>query len=1003
MALPNRRTFMKSAGVAAGAAAFAAPAIARSNQSANDRFRVAVVGLGGRGRHSHCGALREMVKENVEIAALCDCDENRMNATAAEQEKFSGKKPALFKDYKKLLEDKSIDGVALATPNHWHALQTIWACQAGKDVYCEKPGSWCIAEGRKMVEAARKYQRMVQHGTQCRNSPKIREGIAKLQEGVIGRVYGARGIAFKYRAGGKRVEEPVPATVDWDAWVGPAKYEPYTKLAVHRWRFLRNFGNGEIGDQGVHQLDIIRWGLGLKTHPVKAMSLATCNFRPTSDEDTGGQQIFACVYKGADEGRDLVVQFETRDGYTNPEAGMGTTYPFVDHRNCCGVIFLGTEGYMIIPDYSSYYVFLGRKHEPGPNASVAGAPMMDLDQFQNWYKAVRSRDYNDLTPTLPKGIFRRRCRIWPTSPRSLDARSTSTRPRKLSPRRRGQQVADARIPRFLRGAGRGVSGFRVLTDVITIETGGMPTLVVGMLVFLNPGLPDRSLRTRGKRSGAKSLVHFTPHQICRQLAARYKNGSRWIGGPSTVRRPETHRHRAAHLSAFLPPHFIPFGGILMSYQTSRRRFLQTTAVASVGYWVAGGAKAQESTSPNEKVNMASIGIGGKGRATQETLATSAKWSLFATSIADVSRAPANALQMPRPLSISGRCSTRWATRSTPSRSARLTHMHAPAALAAMRLGKHCFCQKPLTHSVYESRVMAQVAREKGVKTQMGNQGTASNGIRETASLVKSGFLGTPKEVHVWTNRPIWPQGGPRPEPKDPPETLAWDLWLGVAKKRPYGNGYHPFAWRGWWDFGTGALGDMGCHTINTPYMALDLKDPIAIQATTSGHNGDSFPKWSIITYEFAATNTRPALKMIWYDGGKRPDKDLLDGDSPEACGSLIVGEKGKISSNGNGSGYKIYGGLKKPETIDFVKSPGHFAEWVEAIRGGGEAVSNFPDYAGGLNELVLLGNLAVWEAPEADKTGKKVAWDAKAMKVTNIDGLEPILKPTYPEGYQLDG
>ena len=441
----------------------------------------------------------------------------------------------------------------------------------------------------------------------------------------------------------------------------------------------------------------------------------------------------------------------------------------------------------------------------------------------------------------------------------------------------------------------------------------------------------------------------------------------------------------------------------MSYQTSRRRFLQTTAATSVGYWVAGGVKAQESKSPNEKINMASIGIGGKGSSDSTDAGNFGQM----VAICDVDRgrlkgagkrfADAEAFVDFREMLDKLGDKIDAVTVSTPD------HMHAPAALAAMRLGKHCFCQKPLTHSVHESRVMAKVAREKGVKTQMGNQGTASNGIRETASLVKSGFLGTPKEVHVWTNRPIWPQGGPRSEPKDPPETLAWDLWLGVAPKRPYGANYHPFAWRGWWDFGTGALGDMGCHTINTPYMALDLKDPIAIQATTSGHNGDSFPKWSVITYEFAATDTRPALKMTWYDGGKRPDKNLLDGDTPDACGSLIIGEKGKICSNGNGSGYKIYGGLKKPETIDFVKSPGHFAEWVEAIRGGGEAVSNFPDYACGLNELVLLGNLAVWEAPEADKTGKKVAWDAKAMKVTNIDGLDHILKPTYPEGYQLDG
>ncbi len=400
----NRRGFMKSAsGAAAGAVALASPAIARDASSPNDRIRVAVVGLGGRGRHSHCPALRQMAEDNVEIAALCDCDQNRMNATAAEQEKHSGKRPAVYGDYRELLDDKSIDAVSLATPNHWHALQTIWACQAGKDVYCEKPASHNISEGRKMVQAARKYERIVQHGTQCRTSPKIREGIQKLQEGVIGRVYMARGIAFKLRAGGKKTAEPVPKGMDWDAWIGPAPFEPYNKLCIHRWRFVKNFGNGEIGDQGVHQLDIIRWGLGLNTHPNKAQSMGSHNFRSTSDEDTPGQQVFACSYAGADEGRDLIVQFECRDGYTNPEGGMGTEYPFVDHRNVCGVIFLGTDGYMIIPDYSSYYTFLGPKREPGPSGSVPGAPMMDLDQFQNWIGAVRSRKPGDLTADIEQG------------------------------------------------------------------------------------------------------------------------------------------------------------------------------------------------------------------------------------------------------------------------------------------------------------------------------------------------------------------------------------------------------------------------------------------------------------------------------------------------------------------------------------------------------------------------------------------------------------------------
>ncbi len=397
MQQPNRRAFLKSSVLAAGVSSMALPALGQANPS--DKIRVAVVGLGGRGRFSHCGALRQMKKDNVEIAALCDCDENRANAAAAENEKEAGNKPLIYKDYRKLLEDKSIDAVSLATPNHWHALQAIWACQAGKDVYTEKPASHNIREGRMMVDAARKYKRIVQHGTQCRTSPKIIEGMQKLKEGAIGRVYMARGIAFKHRAGGKNEIGPVPQGMDWDAWLGPAPEAPYNKLAVYRWRFIYAYGNGEIGDQGVHQLDMIRWGCGLDTHPVKIQCLGNKAFNPGSDTDSAGCQIFSCQY----EDRDFIVQFETRDGFTNPEAGMGTKYPFVDHQNVCGVIFFGTEGYMIIPDYSSYHTFLGQKREPGPHASVEGAPMMDLDAFQNWIAAARSRRHEDLLADIEEG------------------------------------------------------------------------------------------------------------------------------------------------------------------------------------------------------------------------------------------------------------------------------------------------------------------------------------------------------------------------------------------------------------------------------------------------------------------------------------------------------------------------------------------------------------------------------------------------------------------------
>ncbi|MFH1269121.1 MAG: Gfo/Idh/MocA family oxidoreductase, partial [Planctomycetota bacterium] len=277
----------------------------------------------------------------------------------------------------------------------------------------------------------------------------------------------------------------------------------------------------------------------------------------------------------------------------------------------------------------------------------------------------------------------------------------------------------------------------------------------------------------------------------------------------------------------------------MPPRTTRRRFLETTAATGVGFWVAGGLRAQESDSPNERIGMASVGIGGKG--SSDSADAGASGEMVAICDIDTQRLEAAQKRFPKAKAFTDfrkmleemEGSIDAVTVSTPD------HCHAPAALMAMRMGKHCFCQKPMTRSIYEARLMGQVAKEKGVATEMGNQGTAENGLREAASLVKAGALGAVSEAHVWTNRPIWPQGGGRPEPEQCPDNIKWDLWLGPAPERPYAKGYHPFAWRGWWDFGTGALGDMACHTLNMPFAACDLRDPISVQAVTSGHNKDS--------------------------------------------------------------------------------------------------------------------------------------------------------------------
>lgn len=434
----------------------------------------------------------------------------------------------------------------------------------------------------------------------------------------------------------------------------------------------------------------------------------------------------------------------------------------------------------------------------------------------------------------------------------------------------------------------------------------------------------------------------------------------------------------------------------MGLNSGRRDFLKTSAVIGAGYWIA-DAPLKASTSANEKIRFACIGVGGKGTSDSNDCAKHGD----VVGICDVDDNTNNsaAQRFPnakkyfdfRKMLEEMKDGIDAVTVSTPD------HCHAAAAAMAMKLGKHCFCQKPLTHSIYEARRLGDIAREMKVATQMGNQGTAESSLRKAAAVIRSGAIGAAKEVHVWTNRPIWPQGGGVPDKKDPPAHLHWNEWLGPAAMRDYGEGYHPFAWRGYWDFGTGALGDMACHTVNMPYMALGLKDPTSVVAESPGHNKIQYPKWSIITFEFPANGSRPPVKMVWYDGGKRPDKSLADGEMIDASGVIVIGDKGKLYAPGDYAekGYKLLGGASEPEKLDFPQSPGHFDEWVLAIKGGEPAMSNFPNYSGPLSEVILLGNLAVWA------TGKKIEWDAKNLKATNAPEVDHIVRPSYREGYTL--
>jgi predicted dehydrogenase len=401
-----------SAMAAAGATALAAPAVVLGQRNANERIRVAMVGLGGR-MHSHIGSLAAMAQtDNVEIAAICDCDQSKLDGASKSYPELAGLKLKTYTDQRKLLDDKSIDAVSFATQDHWHALQTIWACQAGKDVYVEKPPTWCIWEGRKMVEAARKYRRMVQIGTQNRSSPNVREGMQKLHEGVIGKLYMARAMTYKMRANlGKHRARPVPAGLNWDAWVGPAEMVEYSSFHHRRWYWLENFANGDVANQSVHDIDKIRWGLGLDTHPITVMSMGD-RFAPgdSDDADTPNTQAFLCKWAG----HKVLVTFEVRHWYTNSEAGMRDKYPFVAENQCVGEIFFGSEGYMIFPDYSSYYTFLGPKNEPGPFKTAGKADgakgyagnfwrTESIPHFRNWLAAIRSRRHEDLNADVEQG------------------------------------------------------------------------------------------------------------------------------------------------------------------------------------------------------------------------------------------------------------------------------------------------------------------------------------------------------------------------------------------------------------------------------------------------------------------------------------------------------------------------------------------------------------------------------------------------------------------------
>lgn len=462
-------------------------------------------------------------------------------------------------------------------------------------------------------------------------------------------------------------------------------------------------------------------------------------------------------------------------------------------------------------------------------------------------------------------------------------------------------------------------------------------------------------------------------------------------------------------------------------QSDRRDFVKSTAALGMGCWLAGGLQPKKKyDSKLDKVRFACIGVQGKGSSDM----ADAQRTGEVVGICDIDEERLNKASASAPgakkyfdfrkMLEEMEGSIDAVTVSTPD------HTHAVAGLMAMYMGKHCFCQKPLTHSIEEARAMSEVAREKELQTQMGNQGTALSTLRQSATAIRNGCIGDVKEVHVWTNRPVWPQGDEKLRAEEIPAAVKWDLWLGPRPERDFSSAIHPFKWRGLWDFGTGALGDMACHTLNMSYMALDIRNPTSVKAETAGHNGEFFPKWSVIEFEFPELNGRPAFKMFWYDGTKKPmdlmgdlprqpqqDQDPEDWPHYESA-ALLVGEKGKFYSPGDYGGEQRTSGtvidgeftpLRRIDWVDteFERSPGHFDELTMAIKGDRATAptSNFPDYAGPLTETILLGNLAVWAA------GSKVGWDADKMEFdADVPDdvrmqLEKIVRHDYLNGYSI--
>jgi len=448
-------------------------------------------------------------------------------------------------------------------------------------------------------------------------------------------------------------------------------------------------------------------------------------------------------------------------------------------------------------------------------------------------------------------------------------------------------------------------------------------------------------------------------------------------------------------------------------ETSRRGFLTAGGGAAFGFTIVprhvlGGFGY---VAPSERVNVAGIGAGGMGAG---DIATHAKNGANIVALCDVNDEAPSFRSFPkaaryrdfRELIDKEAKNIDAVTVGTPD------HIHAVAAMAAIKAGKHVYCQKPLTHTLHECRELTKAAKAAGVMTQMGNQGHATEGARLTNEWIQAGVIGDVREVHVWSDRAgtLWKQGVDRPKESPPvPSALDWNLWLGPIRQRPYNPIYAPLGWRGWRDFGTGALGDMGCHIIDHPVWALELGAPTSVEASTTldgstiaggKPNFETYPIASIITYQFPARGDRPPVTMTWYDGGLMPPTpaEMPPGARLDGNGVLYVGSKGKMHHSSHGGMPRLLpealseAAKAVPRTME--RSPGHYEEWLLACKGGPRPASNF-DYAGPLTEIVLLGVLALY-AP-----GRRLEWDGAGLRVKNAPELNEFVHTEYRKGWSL--